>query len=115
MRVGMLMYMRVRLFAHMCANVRTYALTCYNMYKWIYGWKDPENYPEGTGYQLQEFKYKNDWSDGWSMKKKLAKTAQLLGTNNGSCLIAWLSAHKAYMQKKDVFTPIFLKGRFGPG
>ena len=52
-----------------------------NMYKWIYGWKDPENYPEGRGYQLQEFKYKNDWSDGWSMKKKLAKTAELLGTN----------------------------------
>ena len=30
-----------------------------SMYKYVFGWKDPENYPEGKGIPLQRFDYKN--------------------------------------------------------
>ena len=32
--------------------------TYQDMYKWIYGWKDPENYPAGRGFQVQELNIK---------------------------------------------------------
>lgn len=52
-----------------------------SMYKWVFGWKDPENYPEGRGYQIQGFKYKSDWNSNWSLKEKVDNVARVLGVN----------------------------------
>lgn len=62
-----------------------------NMYKWIFGWKDPENYPEGRGYQLQKFEYENNWNNNWTLQEKINQVAILLGVKS------------SYISKEDAF------------
>ncbi len=55
-----------------------------SMYKWVFGWKDPENYPEGRGFQIQQFKYKNEWNKYWTIQEKINEVAKLLGVSSRS-------------------------------
>ena len=73
-----------------------------NMYKYVFGWKDPENYPEGRGVQLQKFGYKNDWDDNWTYKEKMNKVAEILKVPVSN--ISKLDAFNNIQHDKDYMT-----------